>query len=138
MSRSVTTPFSCPPAYPARHHAHRSAHVSVRRGSARALLAQVAGGQQLRIGAQRHRAAGGHSESLAFSEQLRALADAGRSTLLIDHDMGLVLGICDRVVVLEFGRVIADGPPEQVRSDPAAIAAYLGGGWDPERVELKD
>jgi branched-chain amino acid transport system permease protein len=66
------------------------------------------------------------SEELGLA--LRALADAGQSTLLIDHDMGLVLGICDRVVVLEFGRVIADGPPEIVRRDERVIAAYLGGG----------
>jgi branched-chain amino acid transport system permease protein len=66
------------------------------------------------------------SEELGLA--LRALADGGQSTLLIDHDMGLVLGICDRVVVLEFGRVIADGPPEVVRHDERVIAAYLGGG----------
>jgi branched-chain amino acid transport system permease protein len=66
------------------------------------------------------------SEELGLA--LRRLADAGQSTLLIDHDMGLVLGICDRVVVLEFGRVIADGPPETVRRDERVIAAYLGGG----------
>ncbi len=65
-------------------------------------------------------------ESQALGRRLRELADLGQSTLLIDHDMGLVLGICDRVVVLEFGRVIADGAPDVVRRDPAVMAAYLG------------
>jgi ABC-type branched-subunit amino acid transport system ATPase component/ABC-type branched-subunit amino acid transport system permease subunit len=67
-------------------------------------------------------------ESEELGRSLRELADRGQSTLLIDHDMGLVLSICDRVVVLEFGRVIADGPPEVVRQDERVIAAYLGGG----------
>jgi branched-chain amino acid transport system permease protein len=65
-------------------------------------------------------------ESQALGRRLRELADRGQSTLLIDHDMGLVLGICDRVVVLEFGRVIANGAPEAVRRDPSVMAAYLG------------
>ncbi|HEY7208519.1 MAG TPA: ABC transporter ATP-binding protein [Gaiellaceae bacterium] len=65
-------------------------------------------------------------ESEYLGRQLRGLADDGQSMLLVDHDMGLVLGICDEVVVLEFGKVIARGAPEVVRRDKQVIAAYLG------------
>jgi branched-chain amino acid transport system permease protein len=73
-------------------------------------------------------------ESQALGRRLRELADHGQSTLLIDHDMGLVLGICDRVVVLEFGLVIANGAPDVVRRDPAVMAAYLGSAADAAAV----
>jgi branched-chain amino acid transport system ATP-binding protein len=66
-------------------------------------------------------------ESRELGRCLRGLADDGQSILLIDHDMGLVLSICDRIVVLEFGTVIADGPAESVRRDERVVAAYLGG-----------
>jgi branched-chain amino acid transport system ATP-binding protein len=65
-------------------------------------------------------------ESIAFGKHLREIVDRGTPILLIDHDMGLVLGISDRVVVLEFGRVIAVGTPSDVRADAKVVAAYLG------------
>jgi branched-chain amino acid transport system ATP-binding protein len=65
-------------------------------------------------------------ESEALGRHLREIVDRGTATLLVDHDMGLVLSISDYVVVLEFGRVIAHGTPDAVRRDPAVIGAYLG------------
>jgi branched-chain amino acid transport system ATP-binding protein len=70
-------------------------------------------------------------ESGELGRRLREVVDAGTSMLLVDHDMGLVLGISDYVVVLEFGRVIAHGLPEAVRGDARVVAAYLGGGAAP-------
>jgi branched-chain amino acid transport system ATP-binding protein len=62
----------------------------------------------------------------ALSARLRAEAARGTAVLLVDHDMRLVLEVCDRVTVLDAGRVIAEGPPAQVRADEGVIAAYLG------------
>jgi branched-chain amino acid transport system ATP-binding protein len=65
-------------------------------------------------------------ESLELGRHLRALPEAGVTVLLVDHDMGLVLSVCDQIVVLDFGSVIARGTPEQIRHDEAVVAAYLG------------
>jgi len=65
-------------------------------------------------------------ESHELGRRLRTLPAEGVSVLLVDHDMGLVLGACDEVVVLDFGKTIARGTPHQIRNDPAVLAAYLG------------
>ncbi|PWU24635.1 MAG: ABC transporter ATP-binding protein [Candidatus Rokuibacteriota bacterium] len=75
-------------------------------------------------------------ESDALSRRLRGIADRGTATLLVDHDMGLVLSISDYVVVLEFGEVIAHGPPDVVRGDSRVITAYLGSAGAEVKAEL--
>jgi len=65
-------------------------------------------------------------QSRELGTLLPGIASSGTAVLLVDHDMGLVLSSCDRVVVLDSGSVIAQGTPEQIRGDERVIAAYLG------------
>jgi ABC-type branched-subunit amino acid transport system ATPase component/ABC-type branched-subunit amino acid transport system permease subunit len=69
----------------------------------------------------------GDVESSELASLVRRLAsDWGMGILVIEHDMSFVMSVCDELVVLDFGRKISQGPPDQVRRDPAVIAAYLG------------
>ena len=68
-----------------------------------------------------------HTDKLVLAKLLRQIANAGLAVVLIEHDMSLVMGISDQLVVLDAGKRIACGAPEVVRSDKAVIAAYLGG-----------
>ncbi len=66
------------------------------------------------------------AESQTLGAHLRDFLTKDITVFLIDHDMGLVLNVCDYIYVLDFGRIIAHGTPAEVRANPAVIAAYLG------------
>ena len=67
-----------------------------------------------------------HEEAEELMELIRAIRDRGITPILIEHNMHVVMNLCDRLVVLDHGEEIARGLPEEIRANPAVIEAYLG------------
>jgi len=68
------------------------------------------------------------TETAQMCVLIRRICDAGTTVLLVEHNMGLVMQVSDRVMVLNFGKCLAEGTPAQIQSDTSVIKAYLGGG----------
>jgi branched-chain amino acid transport system ATP-binding protein len=65
-------------------------------------------------------------EKVALMEVITRIAQRGFTVFMIEHDMRFVMGLCERIAVLNFGKIIAEGTPDQIKNNPDVIEAYLG------------
>lgn len=76
------------------------------------------------------------AETAQLATTLKSLTEDGTAIFLVDHDMSLVMGVCDYIYVVDFGKPIAKGTPSEIRQNPAVIAAYLGADSEEDDVAL--